>query len=433
MTKLCTITLVGVALACAQPGCKGKSDKKTKKTAPAPKLTKPTKTKPTKAKAKKPKVRGKSVDWATLAKKQPKAKTPAKGKVSAKTVPKAKHHQPLATLKTIKPTGLRAVYVPSKDKNYDAYRLAFQEERIFDVLAEEFNKVYKLPRVVDIQMTDCGVPNAFYDDESVRIIICYELLAYFLDRFEPTTKNNDDLGTKVIGATLFIFFHELGHALKHQLELPLTGNEEDAVDELATLTLIGMDDIGLSAAFAAAEWFALEGDKLAKNSDELPFWDEHSLEPKRFYNVLCLVYGSDPATFEWMKKDDILPERRAGLCAKDFTAKEKAWNTLLAKHVRPQAPASAKPTGGGPPCPVIANHVARLTRQAFRKNIAKISPADQEAEKKLFVPKLNNFKQSVLLDCRDTKWTPAERKCVLKTTKLDDLDACDAETTDKTK
>ena|GEM_PF-6799837 len=34
----------------------------------------------------------------------------------------------------------------------------------------------KIPRRIDIQMTSCGQPNAFYDPNKVRVIICYELV-----------------------------------------------------------------------------------------------------------------------------------------------------------------------------------------------------------------------------------------------------------------
>jgi len=433
-----TLTVAAAALALSallvvDAGCKGKSKNEgAKKTAPAP-VKKAPPAKPNKNKT--PKVRGRSLDWGTLAKKQPKQGASAKKKVTADAVVKAKAYKPLATLKTIRPTGLRAVYLPSKDKNYDAYRQVFQEERIFDLLADELNKVIKFPRVIDIQMSDCGTANAFYDDKAGRIIMCYELLAYYLELFSPTTKDNDELGTKVIGATLFVFFHELGHALRHQLNIPVTGSEEVAVDELATLLLIAMGDDGIAAAFSGAEWFALEGGKLDKDATELPFWGEHALDQQRFYNITCLIYGSAPKDFDWLVKDKVLPGARADVCPRDYKQKTAAWDTLLKDHFRADAdslqadattkppPPRTKPKGGGPPCQVVANHIARLTRQAFRIEISKLSPADQQAEKELFVPQLNNFKQTVTLDCRET-WAATIRKCALKTTKLADLDKC---------
>ena len=42
----------------------------------------------------------------------------------------------------------------------------------------------------------------------------------------------------ISGGTLGIFFHELGHGLIDMLQLPVTGREEDVVDEFATMLLL---------------------------------------------------------------------------------------------------------------------------------------------------------------------------------------------------
>ena len=50
----------------------------------------------------------------------------------------------------------------------------------------------------------------------------------------------DRLGQLLLGNYVFILFHEIGHALIHELNLPVVGVEEDAVDEFAAIALISM-------------------------------------------------------------------------------------------------------------------------------------------------------------------------------------------------
>jgi hypothetical protein len=38
----------------------------------------------------------------------------------------------------------------------------------------------------------------------------------------------------ILGNVVFVLFHEFGHALVSELELPVLGREEDAVDRFAT-------------------------------------------------------------------------------------------------------------------------------------------------------------------------------------------------------
>lgn len=84
----------------------------------------------------------------------------------------------------------------------------------------------------------------------------------------------------------------------------------------------GLDELALEA---AAFWAALDmGDY-----DQLDFADEHSLNPQRFYTVVCNVFGSDPDAYEELISSEILPVSRAARCPSDYERKLDAWGTLL--------------------------------------------------------------------------------------------------------
>src|SRR5262249_30856938 len=156
--------------------------------------------------------------------------------------------------------------------------------------------------------------NAFYDPSSKRIIVCYELLDYFVDVFKPVAKDQTELGNAVLGATMFSFFHETGHGLIHLLDLPAVGREEDSVDQLATLTLIAGGDEGVSMALSGAYWFQLQ----SKGEHKTPFWDEHGFDAQRFYNIVCLIYGSNPDKYAQFVSSGTLPPERAKRCPEEY-------------------------------------------------------------------------------------------------------------------
>lgn len=434
MTRQIIIALAMAGLVAG--GCKSKSKSSTSDKAPRPKkLTTPV-TPATKSPSK-PRVRGRSVDWARLAQKQPKPVIPATATSLAKAVPPRPAPASLGASNLIKPTGLRIVYVRSKDEHYDAYRKVLQEERIFDTLAVALNQVIALPRTIDLHLTDCGQPDALYDAGSARIIMCYELLAYALDRFAATTTGNDELGTRVIGGALLVLFHELGHALHDQLGIPAPANAEAAADELSALLMLAAGEDGRAAAFAGAEWFALEADRAKRDGRPLPLWQRHALSPARFSNVACLLHGGAPTQYAWLASGSVLPAQRTKACAAEHTAASEAWHERLAKHLRPGSGGlrpsfsprprrrSRPPRGKGPPCEPVANHAARLASHAFRIEVAKLSADAQQRAREELVPQLANYRQSALLACQ-SGWTDKTRRCVLTKTRLAALDACAA-------
>ncbi|HYI71139.1 MAG TPA: DUF4344 domain-containing metallopeptidase, partial [Skermanella sp.] len=61
------------------------------------------------------------------------------------------------------------------------------------------------------------------------------------DQLSPrqlTQEQREEADLFVLGNTVFILYHELGHALIDQLGLPVLGHEEDAADNLASIMMI---------------------------------------------------------------------------------------------------------------------------------------------------------------------------------------------------
>ncbi|MBI2146218.1 DUF4344 domain-containing metallopeptidase [Candidatus Woesearchaeota archaeon] len=224
----------------------------------------------------------------------------------------------------------KVVYGQTTNSDYAEYELLFKSSQTFELLAEELNTLFILPQDISIVLAECGEANAFYDPEQSQIQMCYELLDQLSETFNLEELSDDEYKKAIIDTWIFIFYHEVGHALVNVLDLPITGREEDSVDAFATfiLTLDNYSD----AALNGAVFFLLD----AQNTDleDLPFWEEHSLGDQRFYNIICWVYGNNPQEHSSLVEDGTLPESRAERCPAEYQQISTSWDRTTGPYVK---------------------------------------------------------------------------------------------------
>lgn len=138
----------------------------------------------------------------------------------------------------------------------------------------------------------------------------------------------------IAGGVMGIFFHELGHGLIDMLKLPITGREEDVVDEFATMLLLFAREEGVQAAPQLVYGFADLWRRVGENGDKTPWWDEHTDSMVRFGNIVCLLYGSSPQEFQPLADELKMPERRQYFCKQEYPEKRDAWNRLMKDHLK---------------------------------------------------------------------------------------------------
>ena len=205
-------------------------------------------------------------------------------------------------------------------------------------LIAELNQRLILPFDISVVFVDCELPDAFYDPETHEVTLCYQLIDDYYDLFAKKLKDKTKLDEAVKAATVATFFHELGHALVDAWKIPITGREEDAVDQLSTLVLIEATEGGERMALAGALSFKLYGE--AEKGEKI-YWDEHSLDEQRFFDTICLVYGHDSEKYAYLVKNGTLPEERASFCSEDYDRVKRAWRQLLDAYLK--APAQSLP------------------------------------------------------------------------------------------
>lgn len=221
-------------------------------------------------------------------------------------------------------------YGETENRILTEMRQSLVEGQFLEQLAGALNDELNLPHRIDLAMGECGQANAFYQPEEYRIILCYELLVQVAIDLARSGQTEEEQERLIGGTIVFVFLHELGHALIHVLDLPITGREEDAADQLATVVLVDGSEEGEDAAASAAVWFYRSSKETRLN--RLAFADEHSLGKQRYFNILCWIYGQDPDTHPDLIGPKILPPDRAERCPGEYQRMANSWEKLLAPY-----------------------------------------------------------------------------------------------------
>lgn len=141
---------------------------------------------------------------------------------------------------------------------------------------------------------------------------------------DPVEISSDD-ALFFLANTLHILYHEFGHVLIHDLDLPILGREEDAADTIATIAILAreraspdVDNYFIQGLLAIADaWWIIWQKQQQQNSD-LAFWSRHAISAQRFYNIVCFIYGSNPRKFAKLPKVAKLPPERTDWCVEEF-------------------------------------------------------------------------------------------------------------------
>jgi hypothetical protein len=139
----------------------------------------------------------------------------------------------------------------------------------------------------------------------------------------------------VLGNTLFVLAHEMGHGLINEMNMPVLGREEDAADSFAIVTALKMGSkFSEAVLIEAAKGLVLSAKRDKKEGNKWAFYDEHGLDPQRAYTVVCYMVGSNPEKYKQLAKDTKLPEERQKSCKYEWDNVAWSWDEMLKTHLR---------------------------------------------------------------------------------------------------
>ena len=219
-------------------------------------------------------------------------------------------------------------HIPVENPRYTEIDKQVKDEKLLERAADKLNRSLILPYDIALKTKDCGQVNAFYLPKDHSITVCYELMEHFYQLFKSTGLSDDAAYNKMFDAIRFAFLHELGHALIDAYKLPVMSNEEDAADRCSSyICLTELGDEGVRAVQAASDGFAIESKSASKDGRSMA--DEHLLQEQRFYNTLCMIYGSNSTKYEYLVTENYLPQERAERCPTEYQRTVQSWSDLF--------------------------------------------------------------------------------------------------------
>ncbi|WP_375459511.1 DUF4344 domain-containing metallopeptidase [uncultured Enterovirga sp.] len=244
-------------------------------------------------------------------------------------------HIPAATGREA--AGVDFVYVEPRTPGFRALYDTMRSKRVLERASEVIGRI-RLPAKLTLRLTECdGQINAWYSPEDRSVTLCYEYLHDVVHRApERASPAGITRHAALVGPVVQVLFHETGHAIFDLLKIPVLGREEDAADQVAAYVILLLDPAQAREVIEGSAYILASYAKEEKPEKDA-FADMHGLSAQRFYNLVCLAYGSDETAFGFVVDNGYLPKDRAESCWEEYDQVAYAVEKLIAPHLTPKA------------------------------------------------------------------------------------------------
>jgi hypothetical protein len=229
---------------------------------------------------------------------------------------------------------VRVVYGQPKEGRHQSIYQAVKDRGVLEIVRSLLSPL-RLRRRLTIEIRGCdGTVDAYYENDVATL--CYEYIE-LIQRHAPNvgTPGGVVRTDAIFGAIIDTLLHEAGHGVFDIMQTPIFGREEDAADFFSAYIMLrsASEDAqrlfeGVVFMFASEARAALE-----RPYDAAAYAGEHGLAPQRYYNLLCMAYGSNPKIFGKAALNGGLPKKRADGCTEEFERLEQAFEKLIRPHV----------------------------------------------------------------------------------------------------
>ena len=209
------------------------------------------------------------------------------------------------------------------------YALLVINSGVFEEIMEDLETIFNLPERLSIVFTS-GKPGPLYYDYTIHLPYEFMMFADWVITNSGYVNNIEDRASAIINICEFVLYHELGHAIVEQMEFQVESGEEDLVDQFAAV--IAADWELVDVIIDASEFLAL-AEELEVQQGKLSFTTEHSMGYDRMEHLACVLYGSNPEKYGFIKEDFELQEGGES-CIEVYQEALSNWRALLADVLR---------------------------------------------------------------------------------------------------
>lgn len=225
-----------------------------------------------------------------------------------------------------------------------------------DRTVDDIRDTWRLPDSVSVRLEHCGAARSspYWLGAKRAIILCYEFFAYLraVVRDPPYVEVNArrqllrrgfrhaesqrnfearTLDPVIRGAEDFALAHEVAHMLFDLWDIPLTGRLEDAADQYAMRTLIGLCTWDPFRMLGPIRLFQAS----ARRPNALKAWSApHALPLQRAVNIACWAYGAESFPYIYLLFEVGMSSDRIDSCDAEFERFNRGLNDLLDPYRR---------------------------------------------------------------------------------------------------
>lgn len=216
------------------------------------------------------------------------------------------------------------------DPNLDRLRLHLEKQPYLAAVPRALEQFLEMPRPLKVLFSEAGGATASYSPADHSVTVGYEIYATLVNTFIQAGHSPGKAVQLADAALVHILLHQLGHAVIGELELPVTGDEEDCADEFAILlSSNALGSVGRKMALASVEFFGILGGDA--QVEKLPFWDEHSLNRRRYLTILGELNAAFPQGVPGVEEE--LSGARLAQAKREYPRKVVAWMRQLSPHL----------------------------------------------------------------------------------------------------
>jgi len=219
---------------------------------------------------------------------------------------------------------------------------------------QAFLEPLKLKRDLSIRTADCGYRYYVPYKPGGPVTICYRY-ALLIEQASSSMDTPDDLGIvgtalvrkewTVVGPFVQEALRDVALGVFDINEIPVWGGTENAADYTAAFLMLQFGtDVAWKTILGNAYFLAILNDAATRKGYSFAYLaDIRPTLAQRYYNIVCIAVGSDPAKFGAFlpvnreAKVTDLPLRRVGNCIRDYQVLHRAFvKTIVQPYVDPE-------------------------------------------------------------------------------------------------
>jgi Putative metallopeptidase len=227
----------------------------------------------------------------------------------------------------LKTSQIEIAYGVPRDANHKAIYERLKKRAVLEDL-QQFLSPLKLPRKLTVRLDQCGGPVPRYRPGGA-VTVCYEYIEE-IERLAYGPLRRD----MIAGSFVQELLHQTGRGVFDSLKVPVWGRVSDAADNLAAFIML---QFGKEVAIRTVRGSHMFFSAIITFGTDVGPSDIRSTAAQRYYNYMCIAYGADPETFNYLvdidERRSTLPRHRRAWCPWEYIAVRKSFERYIRPHV----------------------------------------------------------------------------------------------------